>query len=171
VSVPIFQFNWNILLARCCISNQLYISLFQLYVGRAIQSFVSTFFYSQKWWKSPEKTWLTKDFLQKKFHKKKKRKLAMTKSLMWAHMPWLSISNSWLLHTVYLKVGCLFVCFVCLSHWDLANHVPLATLLVLLESPWWVTGALSWFHNVSTLSAKVIEYWTTFSLKFQLNQN
>jgi hypothetical protein len=62
------------------------------------------------------------------------------------------------------KVVCLFLSFVC--HIEISQTmVPLPTLLVLLESPWWVTRALSWFYNVLTFSGEVIEYWTTFSLK------
>jgi hypothetical protein len=59
--------------------------------------------------------------------------------------------------------------FVCLLHWDL----PIAPFLVVLleKALWWVGGALSWFHNVSTYGGEVIEYWTIFfSLKIQLNQ-
>ncbi len=67
---------------------------------------------------------------------------------------------------VYMKVVWLF----CLSHWYLPSMTFLVVLLVPLEIPWWVRGALNWFHNVSIYDGKVLEYWTCFSFKINLNQ-
>jgi hypothetical protein len=74
----------------------------------------------------------------------------------------LPIKLKWTLLQIYLwrKVVGLF-CFPC---WDLPNHDRKPSTLVLLKSPWWVRGALRWFHNVSTYG-EIIGYWTIFSLK------
>jgi hypothetical protein len=34
----------------------------------------------------------------------------------------------------------------------------LAHFLLSLENPWWIKGALFWFHNAFTYNGKVIEY-------------
>jgi hypothetical protein len=77
----------------------------------------------------------------------------------------LPIKLNWVLPQIYLwrKVVGLF-CFSC---WDLPNHSPPCSTLVLLESPWRVGGALRWFHNVSTYG-EIIGCWTFFPLKIHL---
>ncbi len=58
----------------------------------------------------------------------------------------------------------LLICFDC--HVEISQTtVPLAMLLVPLESTQWVGVALSWVCNVWTYIGEVIEYWTNFFLK------
>jgi hypothetical protein len=64
----------------------------------------------------------------------------------------------------------LVICIVC--HVEISQTtVPLAMLLVPLESTQWMGGALSWLCNVSTYIGEVIEYWTIFFWKIHINQN
>ncbi len=57
--------------------------------------------------------------------------------------------------TIYLwrKINC-FVCFVPQVQISQTTML-LLVLLVLLERPWWVKGAPSWFHNVLNYCEKV----------------
>jgi hypothetical protein len=79
---------------------------------------------------------------------------------------------------IRMKEGsCLIVCLFVALRSSKPQHMLLRCcvapfLVILLEKAlWWVGGALSWFHNVSTYGGEVIEYWTIFfSLKSQLNQ-
>jgi len=86
------------------------------------------------------------------------------------HTSWKQFTfNLWciglVLSGIYLwrKVVCLLCLFITLR--SPKPMVSPARLFVLLKSPWWV-GAMSWFHNVSNSSGKVIEYWTKVSMKF-----
>jgi hypothetical protein len=56
-----------------------------------------------------------------------------------------------------------------LSCWDLPNQVFFCWSLGTIGKPSMIRGTPSWFHNVSTCSWEVIEYWTFFSLKIHLN--
>jgi hypothetical protein len=64
----------------------------------------------------------------------------------------------------------LFICFVC--HVEISQTiVPLAMLLVPLESTQWMGVHWVGFCNVSTYIGEVIEYWTIFFWKIHINQN
>jgi hypothetical protein len=65
----------------------------------------------------------------------------------------------------------MFVLFVC--HIEISPTIaPLVTLLLPLQSPTRRRVGVhpSWFHNVSTYSGEVIQYWF-FLIKIYLDQN
>ncbi len=51
------------------------------------------------------------------------------------HHPVMNSYTRMMLIYLWMKV---VVCFFCLSGWDLPNHISSFTVLVPLESPWWV---------------------------------
>ncbi len=61
------------------------------------------------------------------------------------------------------------VCFVLLSLWDLPNWGISNCILHVFGQLSTRRGALSWFHDVWTCGAEVLEYWMIYSLKIKLN--
>ncbi len=59
-------------------------------------------------------------------------------------------------------------CFVLLSLWDLPNWGISNCILHVFGQLSTRRGALSWFHDVWTCGAEVLEYWTIYSLKIKL---
>ncbi len=60
-----------------------------------------------------------------------------------------------------------------MSHWDIPNHKVCNIYCILGSSRKLLMsrGARHWFHDIWSYNAKVIEYWTIFSIIIQLNQN
>jgi hypothetical protein len=67
-----------------------------------------------------------------------------------------------------MKQGCLFVLF-CLYWWDPPNWDASSCIFGLFGKLSKRRGALVWFHDLWTSSAKVLEHWMIFSLKIRLN--
>jgi hypothetical protein len=63
-----------------------------------------------------------------------------------------------------------FVCFV-LYLWDPLNQDASDCILGLFGKLLTRKGALAWFQNIWTCSAKFLEYWMNFSLKIKLNRS
>jgi hypothetical protein len=68
-----------------------------------------------------------------------------------------------------MKVDNLF-CFN-LSSWNFPNQITLYNAIDIFENLTMNKGALSWVEDFSSYNAKVIDYWTIFSLNFLTNQD
>jgi hypothetical protein len=79
--------------------------------------------------------------------------------------------NNWMVsHLGHCSLSMKVVCFV-LSLWDTPNRDASDRVLCVFRKLLTRRGAWAWFHDVSTCSAKVLEYWMISSLKIKLNRS